>query len=36
MEIFFDRNIMGGATRNEKNFQDRPTIFLFFKSSMTL
>jgi hypothetical protein len=36
---------MGGATIiprslkttwNEKNFQDRPTIFLFFKSYMTL
>jgi hypothetical protein len=36
---------MGGATiisrslkttRNEKNFQDRPTNFLFFKSYMTL
>ncbi len=35
---------MGGATiiprslkttRNEKNFQDRPKIFLFFKSYMT-
>jgi hypothetical protein len=36
---------MGGATiiprspkttRNEKNFQDRPKIFFFFKSYMTL
>ena len=36
---------MGGATiiphstkttRNEKNFQDRPKFFLFFKSYMTL
>ncbi len=45
MEIFFDWTIMGGATiiprsprttRNEKNFQDRPKIFLFFKSYMTL
>ena len=35
---------MGGAiiprspktTRNEKNFQDRPKIFLFLKSNMTL
>ena len=33
---------MGGATiiprtmRNEKNFQDRPKNFLFFKSYMTL
>ena len=36
---------MGGATiiprslkttRNEKNFQDRPNIFLFLKSYMTL
>ena len=42
---FFDWTIMGGATiiprslrttRNEKNFQDRPTFFLFFKSYMTL
>jgi hypothetical protein len=45
VEIFFDWTIMGGATiiprsprttRNEKNFQDRPKIFLFFKSYMTL
>jgi hypothetical protein len=41
----FDWTIMGGATiiprsprttRNEKNFQDRPNFFLFFKSFMTL
>jgi hypothetical protein len=41
----FDWTIMGGATiiprslkttRNEKNFQDRLNIFLFFKSYMTL
>jgi hypothetical protein len=41
---FFDWAIMGGATiilrslkttRNEKNFQDRPNFFLFFKSYMT-
>jgi hypothetical protein len=24
------------TTRNEKNFQDRPNFFLFFKSYMTL
>jgi hypothetical protein len=41
----FDWTIMGGATiiprspkttRNEKFFQDRPKMFLFFKSYMTL
>ena len=41
MKKFFDWTIMGGATiiprsprttRNEKNFQDRPKTFLFFKS----
>jgi hypothetical protein len=40
VKIFFDWAIMGGATiiprsprttRNEKKFQDRPIIFLFFK-----
>ncbi len=45
VKIFFDWTIMGGVTiipcspkitRNEKNFQDRPKIFLFFKSYMTL
>ncbi len=43
--MFFDWNIMGGATiiprslrttQIEKIFQDRPKIFLFFKSYMTL
>jgi hypothetical protein len=42
---FFDWTIRGGATiiprsprttRNEKNFQDRPKIFFYFKSYMTL
>ncbi len=45
MKKIFDWTIMGGATiilrslkttRNEKNFQDRPKNFLFFKSYMTL
>ncbi len=45
MEHFFDWTIMGGATiiprsprttRNEKNCQDRPKKFSFFKSYMTL
>ncbi len=40
----FDWTILGGATiiprslrttRKEKNFQDRPKFFLFFKSYMT-
>ncbi len=44
-EKFFDWTIMGGATiiprslkitRNEKNFQDRQKLFLFFESYMTL
>jgi hypothetical protein len=42
---FFDWAFMGGATiiprslkttRNEKIFQDRPKIFFFLKSNMTL
>ncbi len=42
---FFDWTITEGATiipcslkttRNEKNFQDRPKLLLFFKSYMTL
>ncbi len=32
---FFDWTIIGGATRNEKNFLDRPNFFLFFKSYVT-
>ncbi len=45
MNNFFDWTIIVGATiiprslkttRNEKNFQDRPKIVLFFKSYRTL
>ncbi len=45
MKKFFDWTILGGTTiiprslrttRNEKNFQDRPKFFFFFKSYMTL
>ncbi len=45
MKKFFDWTVIEGATiiprspkttRNEKNFQDRPNLFLFFKSYMTL
>ncbi len=45
MKKIFDWTVMGGATiiprslkttRNEKNFQDRPIFFFFFKSYMTL
>ncbi len=45
MKKIFDWTTMGGAsiiprslktTRNEKNFQGRPKMFLFLKSYMTL
>ncbi len=45
MKKIFDWTIMGGATiiprslkttQNEKNFQDRPKFFLFFKTYMTI
>jgi hypothetical protein len=32
----FDWTILGRATSYEKKFQDRPKIFLFLKSYMTL
>jgi hypothetical protein len=35
-ELRLFRVVLRKTTRNEKNFQDRPKIFLFFKSYKTL